>query len=120
MGVIGLPYFAFFPWFDVFMSLILLVAITITIATHGLIMFLVYLSIMLSLQALMVWYACRLDEEKLYLVWYSIFANFYYSHLLNYITLKAGISYLLKREISWGKLVRTGVITIKELTPYKT
>ena len=114
MGTIGLPYYAVFPWIDVLISSLLLVAIIIAFATNSLLAFALFFGGMLTLQALVISYACRLDQERYYLVLYGLLSILFYTHLLSFITIQAGVAYLSNQQASWPKLVRVGANAFTE------
>jgi poly-beta-1,6 N-acetyl-D-glucosamine synthase len=111
MGIIGFPYFVVFPWVDVFASLLLVVAVIQAVYFDALVSFFQVLILMLGVQAGIIALACYLDNEDYSLILYSILGVFFYSHLLNYVTVRAGVTYLLKNEVRWDKLKRIGANT---------
>lgn len=112
MAFVGLPYFVIFPWMDVLSSILFITTLTVSILTSSLHIFVLYILGMLFLQAMMIWYATYLDKEDTNLVWYALISTFFYSHLLNYVTVIAGISYTIKRNVRWDKLKRIGANVI--------
>jgi poly-beta-1,6 N-acetyl-D-glucosamine synthase len=108
MGMIGLPYFMFFPWIDVSISLLLVLTLIVVAITGNYLLLLLFLLVMLSIQATLVIYALRIDRENWNMVFLVILENIWYSHLINYITVKAGIDYLRKKDTTWNKVTRFG------------
>jgi len=108
MAFVGLPYFAIFPWLDVLASLLLVIAVMLSVITDSFHILMLFLFVMLLIQTVVVWYACHLDEENPNLIWYSILSTFFYSHLLNYVTVRAGWAYFFNKEARWDKLKRSG------------
>ena len=112
MGTIGLPYFMIFPWIDVAISIMLILTVLAVTVTGNYLLLLIFLSIMLSIQAIIVVYALRIDKERWYLVFLVVLENIWYSHMLNYITLKAGMDHLTNKATSWNKVTRLGKNTL--------
>lgn len=112
MGTIGLPYFMIFPWIDVGISLLFILSIFAVTITGNYILLLLFLTIMLLIQSIIVVYALRIDNERWYLVFLVVIENFWYSHLLNYVTLKAGIDHFRNKTTSWNKVARLGKNTL--------
>ncbi len=115
MGMVGLPYFMIFPWIDVSISLLLILTLLTVFFTGNYLLLFVFLAIMLTAQAVIVAYALRIDKERWYLVFIVVLENVWYSHLLNYITLKAGIDHLRNKATSWNKVARLGKNTLVKI-----
>jgi len=108
MGYIGLPYFLIFPWFDVAVSLLLVVTLArIVLTGSDLYLLLIYLGMCL-LQASLIAYALIVDKEDKKLVLMTVTDTLLYYHLLSFTTLRAGINFLRKKKTSWNKLERYG------------
>jgi poly-beta-1,6 N-acetyl-D-glucosamine synthase len=108
MGTIGIPYFTIFPWVDVVVSAILLYGYGAVIAggsPTGLIEF--YTALTLMQIALMV-YALALDKQSKWLALLAFVYGLFYSFVISYVTVKAGINYLRGRGPTWNKLQRYG------------
>jgi peptidoglycan-N-acetylglucosamine deacetylase len=115
MGMIGLPYFAIFPWVDVIISLLLVAAVVRVAFTGdglGLLLFYVLLT---TLQASLVMYALVLDREDRRLTVMAAIESLFYAHLINFTTMRAGLNYLLGKRVKWNKLERLGKNSIAEV-----
>ena len=108
LGLIGMPYFMIFPWIDVLIS-VLLVFTVLRVAVVGNIDYLAlfYLAIS-SLQAGLTYYSLRMDQEDKRLTLLSLFESLWYSHLISFVIIKAGLYYLKGSPLSWNKLPRLG------------
>ena len=108
MGLIGMPYFAFFPWIDVLISLLFMAAI-VRVSINGNILDLLFFFILMSsIQGLLIFYSMFIDKEQKRLTFFSGSDSLWYSHLISYITIKAGINFLRGSKTSWNKLTRLG------------
>jgi cellulose synthase/poly-beta-1,6-N-acetylglucosamine synthase-like glycosyltransferase len=105
---IGLPYFAFGPWFDVAISILFITTMGFVIASGswwGFIMF--YAGMALVMGAVGI-YALHLDQRP---KWWAVFAitmTLWYTHMLALATLVAGYRRLTGHQGKWRKLERRG------------
>lgn len=107
MGYIGLPYFLIFPWFDVLVSMLVLLTLSQIMLTGDFYLLLIYLGMCL-LQATLIAYALTMDKEDKKLVLMTITEALVYYHLLSFTTLRAGINFIRKKKTGWDKLERYG------------
>lgn len=108
MGTVGIPYFMIFPWVDVVVSAILLYGYGAVIAggnPQGLIEF--YLALT-TLQISLMLYALVIDKQSKWLSLLAFIYGLFYSFVISYVTVKAGVNYLRGRGPSWNKLQRYG------------
>jgi len=108
IGLIGMPYFLLFPWVDVLISFLFFFAVIRVIFSGYWIGMLVFYLFMSFVQSTILIYALLMDKEKKRLVVLSGFDSLWYNHLISFITIKAGVNYLMGRKTSWNKLVRLG------------
>lgn len=108
MGMIGLPYFLIFPWIDILVSLMFILTTIRVIVSGNYLVLILFFAGMLMVQSSMMYYAFHMDKEKKHLIFFVIIESLWYSHLLNYITVKAGINHLRGKDVTWNKLVRLG------------
>lgn len=114
MGTIGIPYFMIFPWVDVVVSGILLygyVAVIMGGNPTGLIEFYAALTLM---QVALMLYALILDKQSKWLALLAFVYGLFYSFVISYVTVKAGVNYLRGRGPTWNKLQRYGKNAIPE------
>jgi poly-beta-1,6 N-acetyl-D-glucosamine synthase len=108
MGTVGIPYFMIFPWVDVVISAILLFGYASVIIggnPKGLLLFYFALT---TLQIAQMLYALMLDRQNKWLAGLAFVYGLFYSFVISYITVKAGVNYLRGRGPSWNKLQRYG------------
>lgn len=108
MGTIGIPYFIIFPWVDVLVSCLLVYSLLRVLFTGNGISLLVFYLVMASIQAALMMYALIIDEENKKLALMAGLDSLFYSHLISFTTLRAGVNYLLKKKPHWNKLQRYG------------
>lgn len=119
MGFIGLPYFIVFPWLDVMVSLLLIISIVLVTLTGKWFELALFFMAMSTLQLLLVIYAISIDKENRNLAPISLFDSLFYSHLISFVTVMAGIDYLNNKKATWSKFERKGKNIISELTQNK-
>jgi poly-beta-1,6 N-acetyl-D-glucosamine synthase len=108
MGTVGIPYFMIFPWVDVVVSAILLYGY-IAVATGGNMQGLVEFYVALTtLQVAQMLYALTIDRQNKWLALLAFVYGLFYSFVISYVTVKAGVNYLRGRGPSWNKLQRYG------------
>lgn len=108
IGTIGLPYCLIFPWVDVIISILFIyILIQTLIYGHpfGLLFFYI---LMFLIQAGVLCYALHIDKEKKSLSLLSFIETLWYPHLINFVTIIAGVSYMRGSKISWNKMPRMG------------
>jgi peptidoglycan-N-acetylglucosamine deacetylase len=108
MGMIGLPYFFIFPWIDVSISILLLLTLMAVVVTGNYLLLLLFVCIMISVQGALIIYALHIDEEQWPMVFLVVLENIWYSHLINFVTLWAGIDHFKNKASSWNKVTRLG------------
>jgi poly-beta-1,6 N-acetyl-D-glucosamine synthase len=114
MGTIGIPYFMIFPWVDVVVSAILLygyIAVILGGNPTGLIEFYVTLTLM---QIGIMLYALTIDKQSKWLSLLAFIYGLFYSFVISYVTIKAGVNYLRGRGPKWNKLQRYGKNSLPE------
>ncbi|HSW99058.1 MAG TPA: glycosyltransferase family 2 protein [Candidatus Saccharimonadales bacterium] len=114
MGTIGIPYFMIFPWVDVVVSAILLygyAAVAMGGNPRGLIEFYIPLT---AMQIALMLYALYLDKQSKWLSLLAFVYGLFYSFVISYVTVKAGINYLRGRGPTWNKLQRYGKNALPE------
>ncbi len=109
MGLVGLPFFFAFPWIDVLVSGLLLLAFARVVSGSGLSaliqIFLVLACVHVSLALLALW----LDgDESLWLAVLAAFDSLWYTPLLSAVTVWAGITFLFGRAPHRTKASRNG------------
>jgi cellulose synthase/poly-beta-1,6-N-acetylglucosamine synthase-like glycosyltransferase len=115
LGTIGLPYFAIFPWFDVVVSCILLSAIARAVLLRDPLGLVLFYLVMCGLQMVLTLFALIVDKEDKRLVRLVALDSLFYTHLISYTTVRAGINYLLRRKTTWNKLQRQGKNVLQPL-----
>jgi poly-beta-1,6 N-acetyl-D-glucosamine synthase len=108
LGIIGLPYFAIFPWVDVIVSFLLLSAIVRAVLLQDPLGLALFYLVMCSLQMGLTLFALIVDKEDKKLVRLVAIDSLFYTHLISYTTVRAGINYLLRKKVTWNKLQRQG------------
>lgn len=110
IGLVGMPCFIIFPWVDAFISLFLIAGIFRALLTGDGLGMLAFFLFMCCLQMLTVLYALYLDKESKRLLLVASLDNLFYNHLISFITLKAGLNFILRRRksVAWDKLRRYG------------
>lgn len=116
IGMIGLPYFLIFPWVDVTVTILFLLAIIRTIILGNILDLLLFYFGMALVQFLILSYALHLDRERKHIALIALYDSLWYSHLISFVTIKAGISYLFRKEVKWNKAKRQG----KNVLPCRT
>lgn len=114
MGTVGIPYFTVFPWVDVVISAILLygyIAVVMGGNARGLLEF--YLALT-ALQVSLMLYALIMDKQSKWLALMAFVYGLFYSFVISYVTIKAGINFLRGRGPSWNKLQRYGKNALPE------
>jgi hypothetical protein len=112
LSLLGLPYFLIFPWVDVLVSLMFVTTVTVSIATGSLLTFMGYFAAMSAVTLAMNLYALHIAQEDKRLALWAILQPMFYAHVLTFVTARAGVQYLLRREARWDKLQRLGANTI--------
>jgi poly-beta-1,6 N-acetyl-D-glucosamine synthase len=105
ISLIGLPYFAIFPWIDLAVSMLFFFALARFAINHNFAL-LGFYAAMSSLQILLSLFALKMDGESKRLAVFAGIESLFYSHIINAITLCAGVSFLLGRSTGWNKLPR--------------
>jgi peptidoglycan-N-acetylglucosamine deacetylase len=117
MGSVGMPYYALFPWFDVLISTLLVIAALRVAVTGNGWPFLAIYAVMSLIQACLIMYALVTDNENKRLAVMAAFESLLYNHLIAFTTLVAGINYMLgKHTVQWNKLRRLGKNTLETRT----
>ena len=118
IGTIGLPYYLISPWVDVLTSAILASTLIVSILTNNLWLYAINFGIIAIPFVILTTYIIYIDgvKEQGKLPFYAVVQGLYYSYLLNYINIKAGIDYKRGVKANWNKLKRTGKNTIPILT----
>jgi poly-beta-1,6 N-acetyl-D-glucosamine synthase len=119
LGTIGLPYFVIFPWIDVLVSCILVASLVRAAIEQDPLGLIVFFVLMCLLQTVLVFYALTVDKEDKRLMLFAMVDNFFYTHLISYTTIRAGINYLLRKKTTWNKLQRRGK-NILQISPSGT
>jgi peptidoglycan-N-acetylglucosamine deacetylase len=113
MGLVGLPYFLIFPWFDVLVSVLFFVALArVAVTNEGYDAF-GFMFIMIAVNVAIVIYAVIVEKERKRLAFLAVIEGLFYNHLLSFTTLRAGIKYVLRQKTQWNKVKRYG----KNLAP---
>lgn len=120
LGLIGMPYFVIFPWFDVLVSLIMWLTVVHVLLVGASAAFLLFFLTMTCIQTLIIYYAMVMDKESRQLALLACLDNLTYNHLISLVTLRAGINFLLRKGTQWNKLKRYGRNTLPEPTSIGT
>ncbi len=114
IGMLGLPYYLIAPWVDLVTSGVLAVTLIIAAVTNNLVSYLINFVIFAIPFALLMFYVLYIDgiKDQKRLPIYAIIQGIYYSYLLNYINIKAGIDHQLGVRANWNKLKRVGTNTL--------
>jgi peptidoglycan-N-acetylglucosamine deacetylase len=114
IGTVGLPYYLISPWLDVFTSVIVATSLIIALLTNNILLYAINFAIIAIPFILLILYIIHIDgvkgQRKLPI--YAIVQGMYYSYLLNYINIKAGIDYKLGVKANWNKFERVGKNTL--------
>lgn len=117
MGMVGMPYCMVFPWVDVMVSALLIVAVVrVSISGDGYALLAFYL-VLTTIQASVLFYALTLDGEDRRLTFMAVVEHFFYSHVINLATVRAGFNYRMGRSAKWNKLTRLGKNVRTEARP---
>lgn len=112
MGMIGLPYAVFFPWVDAMISLLLITAVLrAAILGNGWVLLIFYL-VLTSIQVAILTFALIIEHENKRLAVMAAVEHVFYSHLINFTTVWAGVNYMKGRTVAWHKLRRFGKNTL--------
>lgn len=108
MGTVGIPYFMIFPWVDVIISAILLYGYGSVAAGGNAEGLLLFYGALTTLQVSQMLYALIIDRQSKWLALLAFVYGLFYSFVISYVTVKAGVNYLRGRGPSWNKLERYG------------
>jgi cellulose synthase/poly-beta-1,6-N-acetylglucosamine synthase-like glycosyltransferase len=108
LGWVGLPYILISPWVNVLTSFMLLGALVYSILTGAPLEFLLTAALLGILYMTLDLYALRMAREDKRLALWGLLIPLSYEHVLSYVTLRAGIRFLLGRQARWDKLQRRG------------
>jgi cellulose synthase/poly-beta-1,6-N-acetylglucosamine synthase-like glycosyltransferase len=108
LGLIGMPYFLIFPWLEMAVSVLFVVIMGEVLFYGRIAEFVFFFALTTLLQLAILIYALHMDKEDKKLSLFSIIQGVTYSHLINLITLSAGISYFRGTKTSWNKVARLG------------
>ncbi|HSW99421.1 MAG TPA: glycosyltransferase family 2 protein [Patescibacteria group bacterium] len=108
MGTVGMPYFMIFPWVDVIISVILLYGYAAVILGGNPIGLLEFYAALTTLQIALMMYALVIDKQTKWLALLAFVYGLFYSFVISYVTVKAGVNYMRGRGPSWNKLQRYG------------
>jgi phosphoglycerol transferase MdoB-like AlkP superfamily enzyme len=97
-----------FPWFDVIVSVIFLIATASAIASGGPWGYVISFAVMSLISAGANYYALTLDQQSRRLTFWAGIQSLFYAHVLSFTTIRAGLAYIFKREARWDKLERSG------------
>lgn len=114
MSLIGLPMHTVSPWLNIVVSMLLAnsaVAAIVYGKPGGL---LIFLGALYVLQFSMLCYMLTIDHESKRFLLMTGVETVFYLHLLNFVTLRAGFNYLLKRKVTWQKIPRLGANQLTE------
>lgn len=106
---IGLPYTLIGPWIDVLVTTMLLIALAMVAAGGSAGGLLAIGTVMLFLNSIPNVLSIRLAGGRRSLLIDGFFAPLFYSHLLAFFTLRAGVAYLRAKEVRWVSLERAGL-----------
>ena len=108
LGLVGIPYFLIFPWFDVLVSILFVVSIFRVLYGGGLIDLLAFYVAMSVIQGTLLVYSLLMDKEDKKLALLAGVDSLWYNHLICLVTVRAGINFARGRSTSWNKVVRLG------------
>lgn len=108
IGMVGMPYFAIFPWIDVLISFLFFFALARAVVAGQSLGLLAFYITMSFIQGLLLYYALSIDKEKKRLALLSGLDCLWYNHLISFVTIKAGVNYLRGKNSGWNKLKRLG------------
>lgn len=108
IGLIGLPYFLIFPWVDVIVTILFILSIARALIFGSILDLVFFYTGMAIIQFFILSYALHLDKERRHIALIALYDSLWYSHLINFITIKAGISFLLRKEVQWNHIERIG------------
>lgn len=108
MGLIGLPYFLIAPWLQLLISMILIISVYYAVVTGDIGGVIFIPLVMAALQTTLIAYALIADKEDKKLIFLVLVDCFIYYQLISFITVKAGVQFLRKRQAEWNKLERYG------------
>ncbi len=114
LGVFGLPYFLFFPWVDVLISMLFFTSIIRVALYSNLIGFLIFYLGMVLLQSIILTYTLILDNENRRLALLSTIESLWYNHIISFITIRAGLNFIKGADVSWNKVARLGRNVVME------
>lgn len=117
IGMIGMPYFVIFPWVDVVVSTIFFAALIHLAVTGSGFEFLIFYAAMTILQGVLIFYAMVIDKEDRRLALMAGIDNLFYNHVISFVTLRAGINFIMRRKTKWNKLKRLGKNTLPQAEP---
>lgn len=108
IGLIGLPYFLFFPFMDILISILFLFTLWSVLIVGGfqyLLLFFIFMSI---LQAFLISLSIYMDKESKKLALMAGFDSIWYNHLISTIYLISAINFLRGGSTQWNKMPRLG------------
>ncbi len=108
LGLVGIPYFMIFPWIDVMVSSLFVVAILKVIVGGNVLELMLFYTFMCLVQGSLLLYSLVMDKEDKKLVFLAGIDSLWYNHLISFITAKAAFNFLRGRATGWNKLVRLG------------
>ena len=112
LGMIGMPYFLIFPWLEVATSFLFLFVMGEVLLFGRFAAFLAIFALTTGLQFVLLLYILHIDHEDKKLSLVSVIQGFWYSHLINLITISAAIAYIRGTKTSWNKVARLGKNTV--------
>jgi hypothetical protein len=108
-----------FPWVDVVVSAILLYGYGAVFAGGNAQGLLEFYAALTTLQIAQMLYALTIDRQSKWLALLAFVYGLFYSFVISYVTLRAGINYLRGRGPSWNKLQRYGKNSLPAPSPAK-
>ena len=105
---IGLPYILIFPWLNVLTSFVLLVLVVDSILIGDPLPIILFVALLWVITLTLDLYALHLAGEDKRLALWGLVIPLSYEHVIAYVTLRAGVLFLLRRETRWGELQRQG------------
>jgi poly-beta-1,6 N-acetyl-D-glucosamine synthase len=113
LGLIGLPYIIYSIGVNIFLTLAIFYLIIIMIFYGYSSYLLPLIFTIIVIQSILTLYVIQIDHEDKKLLFYWPFQVLIYRHIINLITLKAFIDYMIGKKTSWNKIDRLGKNTLK-------
>jgi len=109
MAMIGLPFYLVFPWVDVLVSILLFFSVGWAIADGSILWLAQIYLVLATIQVCLAMFALWLDgADSMWLAAMASVDSLWYTPLLSFVTVWAGVSFVIGRTPSWVKLTRHG------------